>query len=85
MCGSSSVAKTNARIRATTFFKEGTLTIVDVRRAALEAKLASLDRAIGLQVDKIVETAIKAGTADPLVADLNLAADLQAELVSLDD
>lgn len=80
MCGSSSVAKTNARTRAITFFKEGTPTSTDVRRAALEAKLADLDRVIGLQVDKIVEAAIKAGTADPLVADLNLAAEIQAQL-----
>lgn len=85
MCGSSSVAKTNARANAIAFFKEGTLTSADVRRAALEAKLADLDRVIGLQVDKIVEAAIKAGTADPLVADLNLAAEIQAQLNLLSD
>lgn len=80
MCGNSKVAKTNARENAVVFFKAGTITAADVRRAALEARLADLDRAIGLQVDKIVEAAIKTGAADSLVADLNLAADIQAQL-----
>lgn len=85
MCGSSSVAKTNARANAIAFFKEGTLTSADVRRATLEARLAVLDRAIGLQVDKIVEVAIKTGAADHLVADLNLAAETKAQLALLSD